>query len=67
MGIMLPSFVSCGFENGFKLVPSQLETINAYRTRGKQYIDEETVMEVLRYKDKKQSKTQLSFATLIMV
>ena len=51
MGIMLSSFCSRDFGYGFKLNPLQLAIVNRYR-EGKDYLDENASMEVLKTKTK---------------
>ena len=51
MGIMISSFCLRDFGYGFKLNSQQLAIINNYR-EGKNYIDEEAAMEVLKCKEK---------------
>ena len=51
MGIMLSSFCSRDFGYGFKLSVEQLAIVNQYRD-GKDYIDEESALEVLKSKQK---------------
>ena len=49
MRIMLSSFCSCDFGYGFKLSAEQLAIVNQFRN-GKEYIDEDAALEVLKSK-----------------
>ena len=55
MGIMYSSFCSRDFGYGFKLSEEQLVIVNWYR-EGKDYVDEEAAMEVLKTKRKQALK-----------
>ena len=55
MGIMLSSFCSRDFGYGFKLSAEQLAIVNRFR-EGKDYIDEEAALEILKNKQKQPLK-----------